>query len=66
MISKDIEKVLLTEEQIEQRCKELAAQIEHDYEQENTVPIIVFVPGIGCDRTHFSIQPTAFMLQLAR
>ena len=41
MISKDIEKVLLTEEQIEQRCKELAAQIEHDYEQENTVPIIV-------------------------
>lgn len=41
MTSKDIEKVLLTEEQIEQRCKELAAQIEHDYEQENTVPIIV-------------------------
>ncbi|EOS59525.1 hypoxanthine phosphoribosyltransferase [Firmicutes bacterium M10-2] len=41
MISEDIEKVLLTEEQIEQRCKELAEQIEKDYEKEGNVPIIV-------------------------
>ena len=41
MISSDIEKVLLTEEQIEQRCSELAQQIERDYEEEGTVPIIV-------------------------
>ena len=41
MISSDIEKVLLTEEQIEQRCIELAQQIERDYEEEGTVPIIV-------------------------
>lgn len=41
MISEDIEKILLTEEQIEQRCKELAEQIEKDYEKEGNVPIIV-------------------------
>jgi hypoxanthine phosphoribosyltransferase len=41
MISKDIQKVLLTEEQIETRCKELAAQIEADYAKTGTVPIIV-------------------------
>ncbi|HAM29823.1 MAG TPA: hypoxanthine phosphoribosyltransferase [Erysipelotrichaceae bacterium] len=40
-MSSDIEKVLLTEEQIEQRCIELAQQIERDYEEEGTVPIIV-------------------------
>lgn len=36
------------------------------YVLENSQGHVVFVPGIGCDRTHFSIQSTAFMLQLAR
>lgn len=41
MINQDIEKILLTEEQIEQRCIELALQIEKDYAQEGVVPIVV-------------------------
>lgn len=41
MIRQDIEKVLLTEEQIEKRCKELAAQIEKDYMESGEIPIIV-------------------------
>lgn len=34
------------------------------YVLENRHGSLVFVPGIGCDRRHFSIQPNAFMLQL--
>lgn len=41
MISQDIEKVLLTEEQIESRCVELAKQIEADYNEKGEVPIVV-------------------------
>lgn len=41
MIDQDIEKVLLTEEQIEQRCTELAREIEADYAKEGEVPIVV-------------------------
>ena len=41
MISQDIETVLLTEEQIEKRCVELAKQIEDDYNKEGEVPIVV-------------------------
>lgn len=41
MIRDDILKVLLTEEQIESRCVELAKQIEEDYAKTNTTPIIV-------------------------
>jgi hypoxanthine phosphoribosyltransferase len=41
MITNDIEKVLLTEEEIEKRCVELAHQIEEDYTKENEVPVIV-------------------------
>lgn len=41
MISEDIEKILVTEEEISKRCKELAAQIEADYQKEGTVPIVV-------------------------
>lgn len=41
MISDDILKVLLTEEQIEKRCVELAEQIEADYGDISTVPVVV-------------------------
>lgn len=41
IISDDIERVLLTEDQIEQRCKELAAAIEKDYEDRHIQPIVV-------------------------
>lgn len=41
IISDAIEKVLLTEEQIETRCRELAAEIEEDYEARNIQPIVV-------------------------
>ena len=41
MISDDILKVLLNEEQIEKRCVELAEQIESDYEKLHAVPIVV-------------------------
>lgn len=41
MIEDDISKVLVTEEQIEKRCKELAHQIEADYDKRGQVPIIV-------------------------
>ncbi|MCI9040692.1 MAG: hypoxanthine phosphoribosyltransferase [Dubosiella newyorkensis] len=40
-MSQDIETVLLTEEQIEKRCVELAKQIEDDYNKEGEVPIVV-------------------------
>ena len=40
MISQDIETVLLTEEQIEKRCVELAKQIEDDYNIDGEVPIV--------------------------
>lgn len=30
---------------------------------ENAKKQVIFVPGIGCDREHFSTQPTAFMVQ---
>ena len=41
MISQDIEKVLLSEEEIEKRCVELAHQIEEDYKESGDVPIVV-------------------------
>lgn len=41
MINDDILKVLLTEEQIEKRCVELAEEIEAYYEKIGAVPIIV-------------------------
>ena len=41
MINQDIEKVLLTEEQIADRCRELAAQIQADYTAAGKEPIIV-------------------------
>lgn len=41
IISNDIASVLLTEEQIENRCKELARQIEEDYDREDTLPLVV-------------------------
>lgn len=40
-ISQDIAKVLLTEDQIEARCKELAAEIEADYRASGITPIVV-------------------------
>ena len=40
-ISRDIEKILIDESEIEQRCKELAAQIEKDYEKEGKTPLVV-------------------------
>lgn len=41
IISDDIQEVLLSEEQIEQRCKELAREIEEDYESRHIQPIVV-------------------------
>lgn len=41
MISQDIEKILLTEEEIENRCVQLAQQIEADYNEKGEIPIIV-------------------------
>lgn len=41
MINKDIDRVLLSEEEIAQRCVELADQIQKDYEKEGVVPIVV-------------------------
>ena len=41
MIAQDIEKVLLSEEEIENRCVELAHQIEADYKESGDTPIIV-------------------------
>ncbi len=41
IISNDIERVLLTEEQIEKRCRELVAEIEEDYEARHIQPIVV-------------------------
>lgn len=41
IISNDIERVLLTEDQIEERCRELAAEIEEDYESRHIQPIVV-------------------------
>ena len=41
MIAQDIEKVLLSEEEIENRCVELAHQIEEDYKESGETPIVV-------------------------
>lgn len=41
IISEDVERVLLSEDEIEARCKELAREIEKDYEQRNVLPIVV-------------------------
>ena len=41
MISQDIQKILIEENQINERCKELAAQIEADYQKRGQVPVIV-------------------------
>ena len=38
---KDVKKVLVSEEEIEQRCKELGAQITQDYKELNEIPILV-------------------------
>lgn len=40
-ISNDIKEIILSEATIEQRCKELAEQIESDYEHEGIVPLVV-------------------------
>lgn len=41
MISNDIEKILVSQEAITKRCKELAVQIEADYNAIGEVPIVV-------------------------
>lgn len=41
VISQDIDRVLITEEAIEARCRELAAQIEADYDEKHITPFIV-------------------------
>ena len=41
MIQDDVAKVLVSEEEIEKKCKELAQQIEADYQKKGQVPIIV-------------------------
>lgn len=41
VISEDIDHVLLTEEEIEARCRELAAQIEAEYETRRITPIVI-------------------------
>ncbi len=41
MIAQDIEKILLSEEEIENRCVELAHQIEADYKESGDTPIVV-------------------------
>lgn len=41
MIAQDDEKVLLSEEEIENRCVELAHQIEEDYKESGETPIVV-------------------------
>jgi hypoxanthine phosphoribosyltransferase len=38
---KDLKEILVSEEQIEQRCKELGAQITQDYKDLNEVPVLV-------------------------
>lgn len=40
-ISQDIEEILLQEEEIETRCRELAAEIEKDYHASHIVPVVV-------------------------
>lgn len=40
-ISQDVKEILLEEQEIEERCRELAAQIEEDYHHEHIVPIVV-------------------------
>lgn len=41
MIEKDVKEVLVTEEQIAERCKELAKQIEEYYTEAQEVPLVV-------------------------
>ncbi len=41
IISQDIERVLISEEEIETRCKQLAAEIEKDYDDRQIRPIVV-------------------------
>lgn len=41
VISEDIERVLISEDEIQARCKELAGQIEADYEEKRIVPIVI-------------------------
>lgn len=41
IISEDIDHVLFTEDQIEARCKELAEEIEKDYEERHIQPLVV-------------------------
>ncbi|MCF0258525.1 MAG: hypoxanthine phosphoribosyltransferase [Erysipelotrichaceae bacterium] len=40
-MSQDIEKILIDESQIEERCRQLAKQIEKDYIEEGTIPLVV-------------------------
>ena len=41
MITQDIQEVLLSEEQIAERCRELAAQIQADYLARESIPVVV-------------------------
>ena len=41
MITQDIQEVLLSEEQIAERCRELAAQIQADYLARGSIPVVV-------------------------
>lgn len=40
-ISNDIKEIILSEQQIEDRCREMAAQIEADYENDGITPLVV-------------------------
>lgn len=41
MIEKDVKEVLVSEEEVIERCKELAAQIEQDYIEKQEVPLVI-------------------------
>ena len=38
---KDVKKILVSEEEIIQRCKELGEEIKKDYEKKNELPLVV-------------------------
>ena len=71
MISKDIQKVLISEDQIEERCEELAKEIENDYNAKGEIPIIVgllkgSVPFMAelIKRFTFAVKSTLCLLAL--
>ena len=41
MITQDIQEILLSEDQIAERCRELAAQIQADYLARGSIPVVV-------------------------